>query len=253
MSIVESPVLVEQVPAWDHSATLVVIGLGVAGACAGLEAHRGGTDVLVLERASGGGGASALSQGIFYFGGGTDVQAACGYHDSVENMYDFLRAVTSTEDEQSLRVFCEQSVEQFDWLEAQGVPFKREAFKGKAVYIRTGEGLLITGNEKVWPFRDTAAPVSRGHQVSGSGEISGGSVAMQALLSTVGAEQVPVMYDTAVTALVVDGKRVVGVKARKQGKDLYVRATGGVLIAAGSFNLNEEIIHANLPIYAQYG
>ena len=253
MSIVESPVLVEQVPAWDHSATLVVIGLGVAGACAGLEAHRGGTDVLVLERASGGGGASALSQGIFYFGGGTDVQAACGYHDSVENMYDFLRAVTSTEDEQSLRVFCEQSVEQFDWLEAQGVPFKREAFKGKAVYIRTGEGLLITGNEKVWPFRDTAAPVSRGHQVSGSGEISGGSVAMQALLSTVGAEQVPVMYDTAVTALVVDGKRVVGVKARKQGKDLYVRATGGVLIAAGSFNLNEEIIHANMPIYAQYG
>ena len=99
MSIVEPPVSAADIPAWDRTAEFVVIGLGIAGSAAALEAQELGIDVLVIERASGGGGASALSQGIFYFGGGTDVQSACGYEDSPENMYAFLRAVTTTTDE----------------------------------------------------------------------------------------------------------------------------------------------------------
>ncbi len=54
---------------WDREVDVVVVGQGIAGVCAALEAHRAGADVLILERAGGGGGASALSEGIFYLGG----------------------------------------------------------------------------------------------------------------------------------------------------------------------------------------
>lgn len=51
---------------WTREVDIIVVGLGAAGACAALEAHRAGADVQIIERASGGGGASAQSEGIFY-------------------------------------------------------------------------------------------------------------------------------------------------------------------------------------------
>ena len=254
MPVIEGPFSTDDVPTWDRTADVVVIGLGIAGASAALEAHRAGADVIVLERAGAGGGASALSQGQFYLGGGTDVQTACGYEDSADNMYAFLRAVTTTDEEDKLRVFCESSVAQFDWLESLGVPFNREAYTHKAVYTRRGEGLLTTGNEKVWPFRDEAVPAPRGHQVSGDGDISGGNVAMRAVLGAVEKEQVPVVYEANVIGLVQDdGGRVVGVKMRKDGADAFVQARNGVVLAAGSFNLNEEVTAEHMPLFSEYG
>ena len=46
---------------WDRVTDVLVVGLGCAGACAALEADAAGAKVLVLERASAGGGTSALS------------------------------------------------------------------------------------------------------------------------------------------------------------------------------------------------
>lgn len=254
MSIVEAPIALSSVTQWDRSAEVVVVGLGVAGTCAALEAHRAGADVLALERASVGGGASAASQGIFYFGGGTALQRECGYEDTVDDMYTFLRASTSTTDDESLRAFCEDNPDHFDWMEQQGVPFERRSFKGKAVYLRTGEGLLTTGNEKAWPFRDMTTPFPRGHQTSCKPEEYGGYVAMQALLARVDAENVPVMYETGVVALVIDDTgRVCGVKAKHEGKEIFIEGRKGVILAAGSFNLNEDIISTQMPIYHKYG
>ena len=70
------------VRAWDREADVVVVGFGCAGACAAIEAAEAGADVLLLERASGGGGTSAMSGGLIYMGGGTPVQAACGIEDT---------------------------------------------------------------------------------------------------------------------------------------------------------------------------
>ncbi len=44
-------------------------------------------------RATGGwGGAGALAGGFIYLGGGTGLQRACGFDDSVDNMAAFLNA-----------------------------------------------------------------------------------------------------------------------------------------------------------------
>src|SRR5690606_3069604 len=138
MPQIASPVLVDTVTHWARECDVLVVGAGVAGVCAALEAHRAGANVLVVERASGGGGASGTSEGIFYLGGGTDVQTACGYQDSPEAMSRCMRASTSTGDDDKVRFYCDNSVEHCRWMEAQGVPFERRVFEGKAVAVYTG-------------------------------------------------------------------------------------------------------------------
>src|SRR5512139_2675771 len=51
---------------FDSDVEVVVVGHGAAGGCAAIEAARAGARVLVLERASRGGGAAALSTGLTY-------------------------------------------------------------------------------------------------------------------------------------------------------------------------------------------
>ncbi len=53
-----------EIARWDAEADVVVVGLGCAGATAAIEAADAGAEVLVLERAGGGGGTSALSGGV---------------------------------------------------------------------------------------------------------------------------------------------------------------------------------------------
>jgi len=236
------------VPAFDDEADVIVLGYGIAGACAALEARRLGGDVLVVERASAGGGASALSSGLFYLGGGTAVQAACGYEDSADNMYRYMIASMGSENAHLVRRYCDDNAAHFDWLEAQGVPFERTCYKGKAVFLEGTEGLLATGNEKVWPYREIARPVPRGHQAAGPGE-SPGAIAMAALLARCEEEGVRASHDSQALALVVDeGGRMRGVRVRRGGQTLHYRARRGLVIATGGFSMNGQMTRENLPL-----
>jgi len=236
----------EAVTSFDDEADVLVVGYGIAGACAALEARRLGGDVLVVERAGAGGGASALSSGLFYLGGGTAVQTACGYDDSAQNMYRFMCASMGTEKADLIRRYCDDNTEHFDWLEAQGVPFERSCYKGKAVFLLTTEGLMSTGNEKVWPYNELASPVPRGHQVAGEGE-STGLAAMTPLLARCEEEGVRARCDTRLTGLIADSNgRVRGVTARHLGKSLHFLARRGVMLATGGFAMNQELVTRNL-------
>src|SRR4051812_49895334 len=81
-------------PADAPSYDVVVVGFGIAGGCAALEAARAGARVLLLERAAVHGGTSAMSGGHFYLGAGTAVQVATGHEDSAEEMEKYLTAVS---------------------------------------------------------------------------------------------------------------------------------------------------------------
>lgn len=238
----------DAVTSWHETVDVAVVGLGIAGACAALEANDSGADVLVLERSGGGGGSSIVSSGIFYLGGGTPVQEAAGFEDDADNMYRFLMASTGAPDAEIVRAYCEGNVDHFHWLEAQGVPFERTYFPGKSVILTTTTCLFSTGSEKVWPFREIARPVPRGHKVAGAGEHAG-AVGMNAILDSVTGKGVPVSYDTTVTGLVVDGSgRVLGVRARKDKAAFYVRAVGGVVIGTGGFNFNPQMLTEHVPL-----
>lgn len=237
----------EDVENWAETAEVVVVGYGIAGACAALEAQRAGADVLVIERASAGGGASALSSGIFYLGGGTAVQKAAGYDDTPEEMFNFLMANALSPNSEIVRAFCDGCVEHFDWLEQQGVAFERSYFPGKAVFLTTTTCLMSTGNEKVWPYSEVAKPAPRGHKVAREGE-NAGSLAMEALLARCTDAGVRALYDSQVNALIIDAQgRVVGVRVRQGGEERAVRALRGVILSTGGFNMNREMLEQYAP------
>ncbi|MFS0851310.1 FAD-dependent oxidoreductase [Novosphingobium panipatense] len=87
-----SPFPANEVPSWDFEADVAVIGFGAAGACAAIEAADAGAQVMLFKRNSGSGGASALSGGEIYIGGGTDVQIAAGFEDTPEELAAYLKA-----------------------------------------------------------------------------------------------------------------------------------------------------------------
>src|SRR3979490_1897584 len=100
------------VPA-DNEFDVVVVGFGAAGACAAIAAAESGARVLVVDR-SVGGGATALSGGVVYSGGGTRYQRAAGFDDTPDNMFNYLRQeVDGAVDDETLRRFCAESVHRY--------------------------------------------------------------------------------------------------------------------------------------------
>src|SRR3546814_14644371 len=76
-------------PEWTRDVEqfdVVVVGFGISGGCAALEAARCGGRVVLLERAAIHGGTSSMSGGAFSLGGGTPVQNATGHADQVGAM-----------------------------------------------------------------------------------------------------------------------------------------------------------------------
>lgn len=228
---------------WD----VVVVGFGIAGGCAALEAARAGARVLLLEKAAVHGGTSSMSGGHFYLGAGTAVQQATGHEDSVEAMFDYLVASTKDPDKEKIRAYCEASVEHFDWLESLGFEFERSYFPGKAVIQPGTEGLMFTGNEKVWPYRDEIAPAPRGHKVPVPGDTEGTRLVMDLLRAEVERAGVEVRFETGAAQLVTDDAgAVVGLAWRSFERTGVVRA-GAVVVAAGGFVMNPDMVAAHTP------
>jgi succinate dehydrogenase/fumarate reductase flavoprotein subunit len=232
---------------WDGEADVVVAGCGVAGLCAAIEARTTGADVLVLERASGGGGITLSAAGHVYLGGGTRVQKAVGVEDTVEDMEAYLLAVTPDPDPAKVRLYCEQSTAHFDWLVAQGVPFNDTMYRGKHVLQPTDECLIGSGNEEVWPYREQARPAPRGHKVAQVGE-QGGAKLIACLTKRAEELGVRIVCDAAVQALVRDGRgRIVGVRYRSSDESRRLRAHRGVVLATGHFTANVEMLERYCP------
>jgi 3-oxo-5alpha-steroid 4-dehydrogenase len=243
VSVTELPPDVEQTD-------VVVIGFGIAGGCAALEAARAGAHVVLLERAAVHGGTSAMSGGHFYLGGGTAVQQATGHEDTPDDLYDYLLATSTRPDKDKIRSYADGSVEHFDWLEALGFEFERSYYPHKAVIQPGTEGLMYTGNEKVWPFREQARPAPRGHKVPMPGETEGTKLVMDLLRDRLAEAGVEVRFETGADALVVEDSTVVGVRWRHFTESGFLRGRS-VVIAAGGFVMNREMVARYTPELAE--
>ena len=199
---------------WDVSATAVVIGLGAAGACAALEIAEGeNASVLVLDRFLGG-GATKLSGGVIYAGGGTPAQRAAGVADTPQAMFDYLRhEVEDAVSEPTLRRFCEGSVADLDWLAGHGVPFAGSLCPDKTSYPTNRHYLYYSGSENSGWGRLRAVPAARGHRVVGRG--TSGRVLYRRLAEALTRRGVRVLTQTTARELVLDADgRVIGVHCR---------------------------------------
>lgn len=157
--------------AWDDEADVVVVGWGAAGACAAIEARTAGASVLVVDR-FGGGGASVLSGGVVYAGGGTPWQREAGFDDSPQAMFDYLRhEVQGVVGDDALMRFCRDSVANLAWLEAQGARFAATMPDHKTSYPPEGVFLYHSGNELVPAYGvGQDRPPPRGHRTVARGQ-----------------------------------------------------------------------------------
>ncbi|WP_158882864.1 FAD-binding protein [Amycolatopsis anabasis] len=274
-----------------EAADVVVVGFGAAGACAAIEAADAGADVLVVDRFSGG-GASAVSGGVVYAGGGTAQQRAAGVDDSVEAMYDYLRLeVGEVVAERTLRRFCAQSADMITWLEGNGVPFEGSLCPYKTSYPNDDYYLYYSGSEAAGGFRDVAKPAPRGHRAKGPG--TSGKLLFARLAEAARRRGVRVLPQTAAQELITDetgavtgvrvrtlrdapawartAHRLFGKYAAKPGlyvpamrkalhrravrlerryaRDLEITARRGVVLSAGGFIANRDLVREHAPAY----
>lgn len=276
---------------WDQEADVVIVGFGGAGVCAALEAHSTGAEVLVLDRFHGG-GATAISGGVVYAGGGTHIQREASVEDDADAMFRYLsleaKGVVSDE---TLRDFCDHSIDNLTWLEGHGVPFEASLCPYKTSYPTDDYYLYYSGNEGFSPYKEAARPAPRGHRAKGRG-LPGQSF-YEPLRESAHREGVPVEYESRVDRLVVnDDNEVLGVEYRQVKRGFWsglhrrlhragiaivkyipkigaklreycyrieakhsvlkrVRAKNGVILAAGGFIYNREMVREIAPGYGK--
>ncbi|RLQ23555.1 FAD-binding protein [Seongchinamella sediminis] len=240
---------------WDMETDIAVIGFGGAGGCAAIEAADAGAEVVIFELASASGGSTAMSSAEIYMGGngGTRVQRACGFEDSTEDMFTYMMMSAGPQaDEAKIRNYCENSLAHFDWLVDLGVPFRDSFHEERAIMCLTDDGLLYTGSENAYPYAQQAKPSPRGHNLYVKGD-NGGPLFMKIVTENVDRrDNISVHYEARALTLIVDDQgEVVGIVIRKDQQELNVRARQGVILCAGGFVMNEEMLQKYAPMLSR--
>lgn len=227
------------------TADVIVVGMGIAGACAAIEAAEAGSTVIALEGASGPGGSSAQSGGEVYLGGGTATQQALGIADTEEDMRAFLLAALGPNaDEAKIADYCAGAVEHHDWLVSHGAVFNRKLWDTPTWMPGDDSGLMWMG-ERAEPYASLATPAARGHRPPAPN--FAGNVLMDSLVATAQKAGVDLQCDVKARSLIVEDGRVVGVRATQFSEEREYRATGGVVMATGGFVDNDRMLEQWAP------
>ncbi len=275
---------------WDDEADVIVVGLGAAGLSAALQARDDGADVFAIDRFLGG-GAAALSGGVFYAGGGTHIQQEAGVEDTVDNMLRYLSLeVEDAVSPETLRRFCETSAQNVRWLTDRGVPFYPTLCAIKTSYPTNEYHLYFSGNETFPPYSDEATPIPRGHRTDG-GAFPGANL-VDPLRHRAENDGVRIAVQSAARRVCVDGSgRVVGLVyseippgpwrwlharlhrmetaiakfatklagalrrrvdaiAQTHGVERRVRARQGVVLCAGGFVFNRDMVAEHIAEFS---
>lgn len=204
----------------DLNTDLVIVGGGLAGFCAALEAAHAGRQVIVLEKLDETGGSSAMSGGCLAFAG-TDLQAAADIEDSSELLYKDLREVGLFENEDELvRAYVDNQLATYEWLKDAGVQF--------GVHIEASSGQSVPRVHNVDPADMVRILAAKAKQTGKVQLLTG--VAAQRLIQD-------------------ENGRVSGVVAQKGAESLKLFGSLGVVLASGGFNQNAELVHRYAPQY----
>lgn len=228
---------------WAAEADVVIIGLGGAGVCAAIEALDAGASVIAIDRFRGG-GATRMSGGVVYAGGGTPQQREAGVNDDPANMFEYLKQeVGDAVSQETLRDFCENSVEQIAWLEKHGVRFDGALSPIKTSYPADGCYLYYSGNEAQADYMATARPAQRGHRTFGKNLT--GRILFDALLQSAIAKGLKVIpYAEARRFLLSETGTIMGVEVRQVAPQSRAARTLDKLVA--KFSRSSTLLFPNI-------
>ena len=252
-----APILEADIKTWTETRDVLIVGFGGAGACAAIEAADNGASVTIFEAASESGGSTKLSSAELYLGGGTKVQKAVGYDDSADDVYGYLMDSNGPQaDPEKVRAYADGGADHLDWLMTLGVPFKMSEYPERAMMALTDDCLLYTGSEKAWPYVDKYKPSPRGHNLYVEGD-NGGPLFVKILTEAVEQRDINVHLEARALRLIVDQfgpeQRIVGLVVREDMEERCYRATKGVVLCAGGFVMNQEMMQRYAPELAKAG
>ncbi len=258
---------------WDLEADLVSVGSGGGGLCAAITAADNGLSALVLERSNEVGGVTAYSMGEVWIPG-NHLAKNEGINDSAESGYRYVKDLSMGYGEDlaiiNQAIHGPMALEYFE----QTIGLKMTVIKGLPDYYYpyNQDGLAEGRYLEAEPFPAATlgewqtktrisphVPYSLTHEDIFSG---GGMANMAGWDYGVMTERltkdlrcagpglaayfvkgaldlnIPLHTGMAVEELISDGERVVGVRAVKDGKDVFVKANRGVVIAVSSYERN---------------
>ena len=207
---------------WDYETEIIVVGYGGAGAAAAIEAYDNGGTVLIIDKASVAGGTTAISAGVIA-GAGTSLQRERGIIDSPEEMYKYFRATgQGLDDPDMVRIFCDTSAPNIEWLIGMGMELKY---------------LYVSGAED-YPKYSSITPVKpRGHSTG-----SGGAF-FKVLKNACDKRAINCLYETKLKEIITSLKgEVVGIQVESKGKTLCIKAKKAIVLACGGYAYNPEML-----------
>ncbi|MFG2091459.1 FAD-binding protein [Spirillospora sp. NPDC048824] len=229
---------------WDDEYDVVVAGSG-AGAMAGaLAAASSGLRTAVLEKTQVLGGTSAYSGSAIWLPG-TAVQERAGIGDSTESARTYLRTLLGDDDAGHREAFLETAPELVEFLERDPlIEFEWRAFPD---YFNA-PGRLDMGRsfvpldlpvERLGDLAGLVRPpvdrdrAGRGHSARPMAQ--GRALIGRLLLAITATGHGAVRTGTALADLIAEDGRVAGVRAMTADGPVRLRASRGVLLAAGGF------------------
>ena len=255
-------------PEWDEEYDVVVLGYGGAGSNAAVAAYENGAKVLLAEKAPEGaeGGNTAVS--------GQFVMAT----DDAEGLYDYLTTLMGkfqNWDPEAVKAYCEGCAENYNWMtgpmggdpeiisptEHPSAGF--EATNPSWKLADGSDGNLTDpykiGRNDYWYYNWDEFPEipSSKHclclTATGSRFDRGYYNLCQ---EAVKARPIDVWFSSPGKKLITDAEgAVIGVIINKEGTDVRVKANGGVVLACGGFEHNQEMIasYLQMPYVHQQG
>jgi len=222
---------------------VLVVGSGGGALTGAAIAAKQGLSVLVLEKTDRIGGTSAYSGGACWLPG-TEIQQRNALPDSTDGAREYLNAIVPDADPVLIETFLQHSPQLVAELEAdelfawEWIPFS-EYFDapGRVPFGRSIQPSSIKRAELPVEATDNLRPpveMDRMGAERGRNTLSGGQALIARLAAIVLRDGGEIRTNAAVSGLIVEDGRVVGVRVGAE----EIRARGGVLIAAGGFEGN---------------
>ncbi len=218
---------------WQITTDVVVVGYGLAGAIAAIEARNAGAEVLIIEKSGYPGGCSVLAGGAIL---------------SVSNAAEaaeYLTHLSSGRVDASLigpfaRGLSENEAYLKDLARING---------GTVIATKTsttgapGEGLYpFPGRKSFYYTRVREVPGFSGFSWVQHLRLAAPNM-MKVVMDNVDKRAVRVLYDTPARRLVRDGAgEITGLKAGPEGKEIAIRARKGIVLACGGFEQNQWML-----------
>lgn len=197
------------------TADIIIIGAGMAGLCAAVEAAEKGSKVVIFEKQAEIGGSSLLS-GCFMAFAETDFQKERGIEDSTASLLEDLRVVGQNQnDEKLIQAYGKHQLATYNWLVEHGVEFK--------------DCQAVSGHSN--PRGHTIVP----HQ------------AIHCLKQHAVEKGATIFVNSAVQRLITSDGVVTGVIVLQDGVEKSYLASNGVIITSGGFSQSEDLLHVFAP------